>query len=171
MTSAIISLLVSVGTILFLYGYLAPFGLSPSILGPQYAQMLSYQGSSPYTALVPGGAVGLVLFTVLSRVGSITSAVTSPSMSSPEQIMRRMNFPNMMSMQGGMPASLPPDITKSQLVVLRCYRQGYKKPKDIGKSLSMDSKEVEKEAQTLVANGYLTKDSKLTSKAMELLGN
>ena len=69
------------------------------------------------------------------------------------------------------PTVLPADITRSQFVVLRSYRQGYKKPKDIGRSLSMDKNEVEKESDALRTNGYLTGDNKLTSKAMELLGN
>jgi hypothetical protein len=169
--SAIISLSVSVLFILFLSGYLAPLGLSPSILGPQYANMFGAGGQSPYGALVPGGIVGLLLFTVLSRIGSVTSAATAPSMPSPNEMMRRMNIPGMMGPQfGGVPPSLPADITKSQFVVLRCYRQGHKNSKEIGESLSMDSDDVEKETQSLKASGYLSKDNKITTKAMELLG-
>jgi hypothetical protein len=35
----------------------------------------------------------------------------------------------------------------------------------------MDKSEVEKETAALKLNGYLSKDSRLTSKAMEVLGN
>ena len=168
--SVLISLAVSVLTILFLYNYLAPVGLPNSILGPQYSSLM---GSSGYAAFLPGGVAGLLLFAVLSRIGSVTSAATVPSAPSPDEIMRRMNFPAAM-MGGVQPASqgnLPSDISRSQFIVLRLYRQGYKSTKDISKSLSMDKNEVEKEVRVLRANGYLTKDNKLTSKAMDLLGN
>jgi predicted transcriptional regulator len=62
------------------------------------------------------------------------------------------------------------DITRSQFVVLRCYRQGLKNPGEIGKSLSMDGTAIETETSVLTTNGYLTKDKKLTTKAMELIG-
>ncbi len=92
-------------------------------------------------------------------------------MSSPDEMMRRMNMQGLMGAQQGNPPELPADITRSQFVVLRCNRQGYKNSKDVGRSLSMDAGEVEKESQSLRANGYLSKDNRLTSKAMELLGS
>jgi len=169
--SAVVSLSISVVVILFLYGYLTPIGLSPSMLGPQYADLFGGSGQSPYAAFIPGGIVGLLLFTVLSRVGSVAGAVRSPSMSSPDEMMRRMNVQGFMGAQQGSPAELPADVTRAQFVILRGYRQGYKNSKDVGRSLSMDPTEVEKESQSLRANGYLSKDNKLTSKAMELLGS
>jgi len=181
---ALISVGVSVASLLFLYGYLTPFGLSPaSVLGPSYSNFLGgtsaaggTTGFANYGALVPGGITGLIAYTVLSRVGSITSAATGPSIPSPNGMMRKMNFPGMMNGMSGMygqastPAALPVDITKSQFVVLKWYRQGLKNSKEIGKALSMDKNEVEKETTTLKLNGYLSKDSRLTSKAMEVLG-
>lgn len=170
--SALISIAISVLTILFLYGYLAPLGLSTSILGPEYSNTFGAGGTSPYGALVPGGVVGLILFTILSRVGSVTGAVTSSSSSSSaEQMMRRMNFPGMSGAQVSAPATLPPDVTKSQYIVLRSYRQGYKNSKEVSKSLFMDRDEVQKDTESLQTNGYLSKNCKLTSKGMELLGS
>jgi hypothetical protein len=182
---AIISVGVSVASLLFLYGYLTPYGLSPaSVFGSSYSNFFGGTSATSgttafagYGALVPGGITGLVAYTVLSRFGSITSAATGPSMSSPNEMMRRMNFPGTMGGTSGMfgqtgiPAALPADITKSQFVVLKCYRQRLKNSKEIGKALSMDKNEVEKETATLKLKGYLSKDSRLTSKAMEVLGN
>jgi hypothetical protein len=182
---ALISVGVSVVSLLFLYGYLAPYGLSPaSVLGPSYSNLFGgtsaaggTTGLANYGVLVPGGIAGLIAYTVLSRAGSIASAATGPSMSSPDEMMRKMNFPGMMVGTSAMfghaaaPAALPANITRSQFVVLRCYRQGLKNSKEIGKALSMDKNEVEKETATLKLNGYLSKDSRLTSKAIEVLGN
>jgi hypothetical protein len=182
---ALISVGVAVASLLFLYGYLTPYGLSPaSVFGPSYSNLFggtSATGGTTafagYGALVPGGITGLIAYTVLSRVGSIASAATGPSFSSPDEMMRKMNFPGMMGGTSAMfgqaatPVALPADITKSQFVVLKCYRQGLKNSKEIGKTLSMDKNEVEKETATLKLNGYLSKDSRLTSKAIEVLGN
>jgi hypothetical protein len=178
---------------LFLYGYLAPFGLSPSdFFGPSFANFFS--GANPATGgiggtgmigllggnfapVLPGGIVGVIAFMVLSRAKSITSAATGPSMPSRDEMMRRMNFSGMPG--GGMPGqssynlptSLPQDITRPQFVVLKCYRQGYKNSKEIGKTLAMDKNEVDKETSALKANGYLSPEGRLMSKAIDLLGN
>ena len=167
--SALVSVAFAVLTVLFFYGYLTPLGLSPaSILGPEFSSMFVTQG---YGALVPGGVVGVILFTILSRVGTVTAAARSSSMPSPEDMMKRFNVPGMMGAQQSAPVSLPQDLTRSQFVVLRCFRQGYKNSKEIGKYLSMDKNDVEKETSVLRTNGYLSKDNKLTSKALETLGN
>jgi predicted transcriptional regulator len=76
----------------------------------------------------------------------------------------------MMGAQAGVPANLPADITRSQFIVLRHYRQGMKNSNDIGKALSMDNGAVDSETSSLTSNGYLTKDRKLTTKALEVLG-
>jgi hypothetical protein len=191
---AIISLAISILSILFLYGYLVPFGLSPSdFFGPSFANFFS--GANPTTGaigetgmigllggnfapLLPGGIVGVIAFMVLSRARSITSAATAPSMPSREEMMRRMNFSGMTG-DGRMPSqssfnaqtSLPPDITRPQFVVLKSYRQGYKNSKEIGKTLAMDKNEVDKETSALKANGYLSPEGRLMSKAIDLLGN
>jgi hypothetical protein len=174
--SALISLVFSVLVILFFYGYLAPLGLSPSsLLGSSYSSLFGSAGlGASYGPLLPGGIVGLIAFSVISRIGSVTSAATSPSMPSAQEMMKRMNMPAMMGgapFQSSAPQTLPSDITKSQFVVLSHYRRGFKNPKEIGEELSMDNKEVEKETVTLKGNGYLTQEGRLTSKAMELLGS
>jgi hypothetical protein len=179
---ASISAAVSILVILFIYGYLKPIGLDPlTILGFDMASISqSYGASTPFAALVPGGVSGLVLYEVLSRVGrSASSVMSAATMPSPEDMMGRMNIPGMMGMMGvmgqmgaqaGIPATLPADISRSQFIVLRCYRQGMKNSGDIGKFLSMDSVAIENETSSLASNGYLTKDRKLTTKALEVLG-
>ena len=77
-------------------------------------------------------------------------------------------FPGMQQ-QGSVPENLPQDITKTQFIILRQFRNNSAKAKDIAKSLSMDRKDVEAHISTLKSNGYLTNKGKLTSKAMELL--
>lgn len=183
---ALISVGVSIGFLLFLYGYLTPIGLSPaSVFGPSYSQLFGGDTTGGMTGLsgfgfgplVPGGITGLLAYQVLSRFGSIASAATGPSMPSPDEMMRRMNIPGMMGGPGGMfgqasaPAALPTDMTRPQFVVLKSYRQGYKNAKEIGKALSMDKNEVEKETSALRSNGYLSKKNRLTSKAIEVLGS
>ena len=170
-SSAIFSLVVSVVVILFLYGYLKPIGLSPSILGPQYADAFSAGGSNPYGAIVPGGVVGLLLFSALSRICGVAGAAAAPSTASPEKMMSRMNLGAMAGAYSAVPTPLPPDMTRSQFVVLRSYGRGFKNSKEIGKALSMDKDEVSKETEALGANGYLTRKNALTSKAMEILGS
>lgn len=78
---------------------------------------------------------------------------------------------NMMAGSAAVPAALPADITRSQFAVLRGYRRGVKDPKDIADALSMQKSDVDAETATLMTNGYLSSDMKLTSKAMNLLGN
>lgn len=179
---ASISAVVSILVILFIYGYLKPIGLDPqAILGFDMTSLTqTYGAGSPFAALVPGGATGLVLYEVLSRVGrSASSVMAAATMPSPDEMMSKMNFPGMMSMMGGMggmgaqagiPATLPADISRAQFIVLRCYRQGLKNSSDIGRALSMDKDAIEAETSTLTSSGYLTKDRKLTTKALEVLG-
>jgi hypothetical protein len=184
---ALISVAISVVSLLFLYGYLKPLGLSPDIFGPGFSDLFTGASSTgaatgfgSFGLLVPGGLTGLIAYTVLSKIGRITSAATAPSMPSPDEMMRRMNIPGMMNMPGmmggaggqsSMPATLPADISRSQFIVLRSYRQGYKNSKEIGKALSMDKNEVDKETSALKSNGYLSKENRLTSKAIEILGS
>lgn len=183
---ALVSSVVSILTILFLYGYLKPIGLDPKqILGFDTASIFQiYGGSSvagsPFAALVPGGAAGLILYQVLSRVGhSVSSVAAAATMPSPDEMMSKLNLPAMMggmgamggmAAQASMPANLPSDITKSQFIVLRCYRQGMKNSNDIGKALSMDTAAIDAETSSLTTNGYLTKDRRLTTKGLEVLG-
>ena len=184
---ALISVVFSAVTVLFFYGYLTPLGLSPTLIfGSDFSNIFgtaTTTGSvtdfvpSAYASLIPGGATGLVVYTVLRRFGGVARSAMAPSMSSPNEVLRMMNIPQMAGLMGQMPGpmggleTLPADITRSQFVVLGCYRQGLKNTGAIAKSLSMDKKDVESDAQVLMSNGYLSKDSKLTSKAMDLLGN
>jgi hypothetical protein len=187
LTRALVSLAFSILVILFFYGYLTPFGLDPNaILGSEYATLLGSGAlmggtTSPTSSLlapfIPGGVTGIIIYTVMKRMGGVTRTVMSPSMPSPDEMMKRMNIEGMMSRMGTMggamnpPASLPSDITRSQFVVLRSYRQGMKSSKDIAEAMSMDNAEVDTETSALAANGYLTKDFKITTKAMNLLGS
>ena len=102
---ASISAAVSILVVLFIYGYLNPLGLDPrAILGFDMTSLTqTYGAGSPFAALVPGGATGLVLYEVLSRVGrSASSVMAAATMPSPDEMMCKMNFPGMMSMMGGM---------------------------------------------------------------------
>jgi hypothetical protein len=187
---ALMSLVFSVLVILFFYGYLTPFGLDPNeILGPQFAALLGSGAlmggttGSTYSFLapfIPGGATGIIVYTILKRSGGVTRSVMAPSAPSPDEMMKKMNMEGMMSRMSGvsmmagapnMSMNLPADITRSQFVVLRGYRQGLKSPMEIANSISMDKREVDAETSALVANGYLTKDLKLSIKAINLLGN
>jgi hypothetical protein len=127
-----LSIVIAVVSILFLYGYIP--GLSPTkIFGSEYGSFFGSMtgGATGFSAFGFGplrGVAGLIGYTVLSRIGSVTAAATGPSMSSPDEMMRRMNIPAMfggMGGPGGMPpaAPLPIDITRSQFVVLQHFRQ------------------------------------------------
>ncbi len=184
-TKASISAAVSVLTILFLYGYLEPLGLDPQkILGFDMSSIFQIYGGtsvsgSPIAALIPGGATGLILYQILGRLGrSVSQVAAAATMPSPDEMMGQFNAQGMRGIMGGMgmvsqasvPAILPPDITKSQFIVLRCYRNGIRSNRDISKALSMDPGAIDAEASSLISNRYMTKDRKLTTKALELLG-
>ena len=184
---ASISLVFSILVILFFYGYLTPIGLDPNtILGPEYAILLgsgalmggSTGGTFSLVApFIPGGATGLIAYTVLMRMGGVTRSAMAPSAPSPDEMMKKINIDGMMSRMSVMesatnaPANLPADITQSQFIVLKSYRLGMKNSKEIAERISMDKSEVDAETSALVANGYLTKALKLSAKAMNLLGN
>jgi hypothetical protein len=187
---ALVSVVISVLTILFFYGYLAPLGLSPTLIfGPNFSNIFGSSTTTgtltsfvpnAYASFLPGGAAGLIAYTVLRKMGGVTSAAMAPSMSSPDEMMKKMNMDgimNRMSMMGGAmgpmgaPTALPADITRSQFVVLRGYRQGMKNSSQIADTLSMNKADVDSETSALVTNGYLTKDLKLSSKAMDVLGS
>ena len=80
-------------------------------------------------------------------------------------------MPASMGVQGGQqgPLNLPSDMTRAQLMILMKYQQGFAKPKDIARQLSMDKRQVEKETNALKSNGYLSGKNKLTSKGLETL--
>jgi hypothetical protein len=177
------SLAISILPLLYLGGYLSFIpGLPPptsllSAFGVTNPSGFFDVAGGGANTLVPVGTMGLsglIAFQLLSRVGSsVSSAAMMARMPSPDDMMKRMNFPNFMGGmaggQAGVPQTLPADITKPQYLVLQSYRRGFKNPKEVSKSLSMDKGEVEKITSVLVVNGYLTKGRKLTSKAMEIL--
>jgi hypothetical protein len=73
------------------------------------------------------------------------------------------------SARGGVPRSLPQDMTMSQYTILSTFRGGRRKPKDVEKMLSMDKRSVETETSILRKNGYLTKGNLLTTKGLNTL--
>jgi len=185
-----VSIVFSVLVILFFYGYLTPYGLDPNaIFGAQYAQLLGSGALSPgattgpasvIAPFLPGGVTGLIIYTVLRKMGGVSRAMVAPSTPSANEMMKQMNIEGMMTrmssigaMGGGMvvPSSLPADITTSQFVILRGYRRGMKSSSDIADALSMQKSEVDTETAALVNNGYLSSDLKLSIKAMNLLGS
>jgi predicted transcriptional regulator len=89
------------------------------------------------------------------------------------QMMRQVQniMPAGMGMQSvdKSPLNLPSDMTRAQFLILTKYQQGFAKPKDIARHLSMDKRQIEKETNALKSNGYLTERNKLTSKGLETL--
>jgi hypothetical protein len=177
------SLIISLVPLLYLGGYLSfiPGLPSPAALLGSFgltdeSGFFNIAAGGAGTA-VPFGAMGLsglVAYRLLSGVGrSVSSAAMMGTMPSPEGMMKQMNFQGFMGgmtgMQMGVPESLPLDITKSQYIVLRSYKQGCKNPKEVSRSLSIDRKEAEGMTSQLISNGYMTKDNKLTGKSLGIL--
>jgi hypothetical protein len=180
----IISLGISVVPLLYIAGYLSfiPGLPSPASLfgGTMFGAESSSSGTSPFGigtglgSFAPFGAFGisgLIIFTILSRAGStVSSAVNRPRM---PNFGSMPGLANMMAQtggaMGGLPESLPQDLTKSQYVILRTIRNGQTKIGDIAKSLSMDKRDVENGVSTLKNNGYLSSKNKLTTKGLDVL--
>ena len=177
----IISLVGAVLPILFLSGSYSPFGNylpNPlNLLGNQgsLGNLLGIQGT-PALPIGAAGVTGFATFSILQRVLTTAQAATYSRPSAKmdmSQMMKHVQnmMPNMMgaSRAAAGPVNLPNDMTRSQYAILSKYQQGFGKPKDVAKSLSMDKKHVEKETDSLKASGYLTGKNKLTSKALEVL--
>jgi hypothetical protein len=127
-----------------------------------------------FLPLLVGGGSGVIVWMVISRIlGTAENAMNSSSISNPDDMMKKfgMNIPSFSTQfNTNTPVpKLPDDITKIQYTVLKLFHQGYKNSKDIAKQLSMDNKEVQKQWDALITSGYLTKDKKMTSKAIELV--
>src|SRR3989304_4883009 len=127
---------------------------------------------SPPIPFGPGGLSGFVVYQILQRVLSEVETMThtrGAKMPDVAEMMKTMTagMPWMGPPAGAPVENVPQDLTKGQYTILKVRRQGHSKPKDIAKSLSMDKREVEKEIDVLKAHGYLTKEGKLTSKALE----
>ena len=122
------------------------------------------------------GITGFATYNILQRALTTARVATysRPKMNvDMSQMMKQVQnmMPNMMGTPRASagPVNLPGDMTRSQYLILAKYQQGFGKPKDVAKSLSMDKKQVEKETDSLKASGYLTGKNKLTSKALEVL--
>ena len=168
---AIVSLIIGIIPLLYLGGYFAFLGFPSPYTSLGSGMGLSFLGGGTANSLLPFGAfgvTGLIAFSILSRIGSTVASVLAPRPSMPNFNNMQMPFFSAMQ-QNSMPENLPADITKAQFVVLRQFRMGTSKPKDIAKRLSMEKSEVEREINLLKGNAYLTKNNKLTGKSMELL--
>jgi len=177
----IISLVGALVPLLFLSGSYSPLSgylpMLPNLLGQYSGLYNSLQGSfgsSLPVGVLPfgtAGITGVALYGVIQRfLGTARSMTYSRPNIDMSQMMKSLqsNMP-VMTMQPGTAKNLPQDMSKSQYMILSKYRDGHAKPKNVAKSLSMDKKAVEQETRTLQNNGYLTKDRKLTSKALESL--
>lgn len=193
----VVSTIVTAFTSLFMMSsFLTPYGLSPegasfipfqSFLGsvPGGEQLSAAIGASsaagaassglPYGSFLPfaaGGGSGFIVWGILRKVtGAVEGAVTSATYQDPR--LRAAKLGEMRSIaqniSSNIPATLPPDLTVVQYMILKTVQKGYKNAKDLEKILSVNKREIEKERDTLVTNGYLAKDYDLTSKGLEIL--
>lgn len=177
----IISLIGAVIPLLFLSGSYSPLGsYLPNLLNlfgnqSSLGNLLGIQGI-PALPIGAAGLTGFATFNILQRVLTTAQAATYSRPNTNMDISQMMKhvqnmMPNMMGSQRSSagPVNLPNDMTRSQYLILTKYQQGFGKPKDVAKSLSMDKKQTEKETNVLKTNGYLTGKNKLTSKAVEVL--
>jgi len=146
--------------------------IPPSFTGA-FSSLGSIANILPFA--VAGGSsmvIWMIVQQVLGRAQSFTSSNSIQS-SNPADLMKNfgMNIPSFSTQSNlNVPTpKLPDDITKAQFTILKSFQQGYKKSKDMEKILFMDKKDIEKEISALKTNDYVTKNNKLTSKAMELL--
>ena len=167
--------------LLFLSGSYSPLSaylpMLPNLLGQYSGLYNSLQGSfgsSLPVGVLPfgtAGITGVAIYGVFQRLlGSAKAMTYSRPKMDMSQMMKSLNgqMP-WMNAQPAVAKNLPQDMSKSQYMILSKYRDGHANPKNIAKNLSMDKKAVEQETRALQTNGYLTKDRKLTSKAMETL--
>ena len=173
--------------LLFLSGSFSPFGSylpnlfgSQSALGDIFSSFTGGESNSALSAFLPlgtAGITGIFTFSILQRVlGAVERAANSTPSINPDKMLDKMfssmQIPGMplMGAQQDLPATLPPDLTRAQFLVLRSIRSGNQKSGNVAKAMSMDKTAVQSEMNTLRSNGYITKDNGLTSKAMEVLG-
>lgn len=130
---AIISIIVGIIPLLYLGGYLSAFGLPSPYSGATGGTnflgfSFPFAAGSAGNSLVPiagFGITGLIIFTVLSRIGSMSSSMISqPRMPDMSQIPL---FSGMQ--QGNIPESVPDGLSKTQFVILRQLKAGGKEPK------------------------------------------
>ncbi len=176
---AIISLVAAILPLLFLSGSYSPLGAYlPNLLNlfgneSSLGSLLGIQ----YSPALPIGAAGLTGFATYNILQRVLTTAQAATYSRPNMDMSQMmrHVQNMMpsgfgTAQGNRgPTNLPNDLTRSQYMILTRYQQGFGKPKDIARTLSIDKKVVERETDSLKTNGYLTGKNKLTSKGLEAL--
>ncbi|HET6458250.1 MAG TPA: hypothetical protein VFG24_05180 [Nitrosopumilaceae archaeon] len=189
---AVLSLATGAISLFTMSSFLSPAGISPTGAMPSFIPFQSFFGSlsgqatdsissvlpiGRYLPLLAGGGSGFVVWMILSKilgkVQTMTHSSSSPKIN-PADMMKSfgMNLPSsnlQFPSVGSIPEKLPSDITKIQYVILQSFQRGYNKSKDIAKQNNMENKDMEKEIDILKNNGYVTKNSKLTSKAVELL--
>jgi hypothetical protein len=175
----IISLVGAALPLFFLSGSYSPLGsYLPNLLNvfgneSSLGALLGIQ-ASPALPIGAAGLTGFATYSILRRFLNTAQAATysRPNMDM-SQMMRQVQ--NMMPAgMGGQsankgPLNLPADMTRAQLLILTKYQQGFAKPKEIARHLSMDKRQVEKETASLKSNGYLSEKNKLTSKGLETL--
>src|SRR6267143_71101 len=188
---AVLSLATGAISLFTMSSFLTPAGISPTGAMPSFIPFQSLFGSlgsqatdsvssvlpiGRYLPLLAGGGSGFIVWMIISKVlGKVQSLTySSSSKVNPADMMKSfgMNLPSGNSQfpsAGNIPEKLPSDITKIQYMILRSFQQGYKKSKEIAKQNNMENKDVEKEIDVLKSNGYVTKNNKLASKAVELL--
>jgi hypothetical protein len=176
---AIISLIGAALPLLFLSGSYSLLGsYLPSLLNlfgkeSSLGNLLGIQASPA----LPIGAAGLTGFATYSVIQRVLNTAQAATYSRPNMDMSQMmrHVPNMMPAGIGVrpenasPVNLPKDMSRSQFLMLTKYQQGFGKPKEIARNLSIDKNQVEKETNALKTNGYLTGKNKLTSKGLETL--
>jgi hypothetical protein len=176
---AIISLVGAALPLLFLSGSYSPLGsYLPSLLNlfGKESSLGSLLGIQVGPAL-PIGAAGLSGFATYSVVQRVLNTAQAATYSRPNMDMSQMMRHVQSMMPAGIgvrpenagPVNLPNDMSRSQFLILTKYQQGFGKPKEIARNLSMDKNQVERETNALKTNGYLTGKNKLTSKGLETL--
>jgi hypothetical protein len=187
---AVLSLATGAISLFTMSSFLTPAGISPTGAMPSFIPFQSLIGSisgqatdsissvlpiGRYLPLLAGGGSGFFAWMIISKVlGKVQSMTNSSSVKmNPADMMKSfgMNLPsNLQSPSiGNMPEKLPSDITKIQYMILKSFQLGHTKSKDIAKQNNMENKDMEKEIDILKNNNYVTKNNKLTSKAVELL--
>ena len=177
----ILSLVGALVPLLFLSGSYSPLSaylpMLPNLLGQYSGLYNSLQGSfgsSLPVGVLPFGTAGLTgvaTYGVIQRLLRSANAMTysRPKMDMSQMMKSLQGSMPMMNMQAGPAKELPKDMSRPQYMILSKYQAGHANPKNVAKSLSMDKKAVEQETRALQTNGYLTKNRKLTSKALETL--
>jgi len=125
----VISIVGALVPLLFLSGSFSPFGSylpnlfgSQSALGDIFSSFTGGESNSAFLPLGTAGITGILTFSILQRVlGAVERATYSTPSIDPGKMFSSMQIPGMplMGAQQSVPAKLPPDLTRSQFLVLR----------------------------------------------------